>query len=66
MQPHGTCKNITANKPESGPHGMGYVTSGSKPRRAFWSIVLSIGFIGTVTVRDLKNIQIILKSMTGG
>ena len=33
---------------------MGYVTSGSKPRRAFWSIVLSIGFIGTVTVRDLK------------
>ena len=45
---------VTVGKPESGPHGMGYVTSGSKPRRAFWSIVLSIGFIGTVTVRDLK------------
>ena len=45
---------ITAGNPELGPHGMGYVTNGSKPRRAFWSIVLSIGFIGTVTVRDLK------------
>lgn len=45
---------ITPNKPKLGPHGMGYVTSGSKPRRAFWSIVLSIGFIGTVTVRDLN------------
>ena len=39
---------------------MGYVTSGSKPRRAFWSIVLSIGFIGTVTVRGSKIIVIII------
>ena len=54
MRTSNTCMDITADKPVSGPHGMGYVTSGSKPRRAFWSIVLSIGFIGTVTVRDLK------------
>ena len=54
MRTSNTFADITADKPELGPHGMGYVTNGSKPRRAFWSIVLSIGFIGTVTVRDLK------------
>ena len=54
MRTSNTFADITADKPELGPHGMGYVTNGSKPRRAFWSIVLSIGFIGTVTVKDLK------------